>query len=70
MVTKEVMEILEKIYEDIDTFIKLVGLEYDPDEEEYVCQNEDQVDEDWCDQYMLDSISTAFNDISFYLDKV
>lgn len=69
MVTQEVIDTLEKIYTDIDKFIKLVGLNYNGDDEKYMCSNTDQVDKDWCDREMLDSISTAYDDIGFFLNK-
>ena len=68
MVTKEVIKALEKIYEAIDEFIRLVDLEY-TDEDEYVCHNRDQVDEEWCDYEMLESISCAHGDIGFFLGR-
>lgn len=68
MVTEEVMEALRKIYSDLDAFIKLVGLEYAEDDE-YICKNADQVNEDWCDRDMLDSISTAHGDIGYFLGR-
>lgn len=69
MVTEEVMEILGKIYDDLEKFINLVGLEYDLDEDEYICHNEDQVDEEWCDRDMLSSIDCAYSDIGFFLGR-
>lgn len=69
METQEVIDILEKIYADIDKFIKLVGLDYNGDDEEYICLNTDQVDKDWCDREMLESISTVYDDIGFFLNK-
>ena len=66
MVTEAVMEILKKIHDDIQQFMDLVGLEYTEDDE-YVCNNRDQVDEDWCDRDMLDSIATAYNDIDYFI---
>ena len=68
MVTEEVMQTLKKIYEDLDIFINLVGLEY-TDDDEYVCNNKDQVDEEWCDEEMLASIENSYQDIGFFLGK-
>ena len=68
MITEEVMEILQKIKEDIEKFVNLVGLEY-TDDNKYVCNNKNQVDEDWCDEEMLDSIATAYNDIDYFLSE-
>lgn len=67
MITEAVMEILKKIHKDIEEFIDLVGLEYIVDNGEYICHNRDQVDEEWCDEDMLDSISTAYNDIDYFI---
>ena len=67
MITEEVMEILKQIHKDIDKFIELVDLEYTEDDE-YVCHNRDQVDEEWCDRDMLDSIATAYNDIDYFIE--
>ena len=69
MVTEEVMEMLEKLYGVLDEFMELVGLEYDYEEEEYICHNRDQVDEEWCDDEMLASIENAHADIAFFLGK-
>ena len=69
MVTQEVMDMLEELYGVLDKFVKLVGLEYDFDESEYICTNRDQVDEEWCDYEMLASIENAHADISFFLGK-
>ena len=66
MVTKEVWELLQRIHKDIDEFIQLVGLEY-TDNDEYICHNREQVDEEWCDEEMLDSICTAYNDLDYFL---
>ena len=66
MVTEEVMEALEKLYEALDVFVKLVGLEY-TDDDEYVCNNRDQVDEEWCDDEMLESIENAHADLGYFL---
>ena len=68
MVTENVMKILQKIYKDIEEFIDLVGLEYTEDDE-YVCNNTDQVDDEWCDREMLVSISTAYDDIDYFLPE-
>lgn len=67
MITQEVMDALKKIYESLEAFINLVGLEY-TDEDEYVCHNTDQVDEEWCDEEMLISIEHAHADIGFFLN--
>ena len=67
MVTKEVMEMLKRLYETLDSFVNLVGLEYDYEEEEYFCHNRNQVDEHWCDKEMLASIENAYADIGFFL---
>ena len=66
MVTKKVMELLKKIYKDLDEFIDLIGLEYTEDGE-YVCHNRDQVDEEWCDDEMLESIDCLHSDLEYFL---
>ena len=68
MITEEVMKALEKLYEDLSAFIDLVGLEY-TDDDEYVCNNRDQVDEEWCDEEMLASIENSYQDIGFFLGR-
>ena len=70
MVTKEVMEMLKKLYDVLDSFVNLVGLEYDFDNDEYICINKDQVDERWCDDGMLRSIENAHTDLGFFLGRV
>lgn len=70
MVTTEVMEILKKLYDVLNSFVNLVGLEYDFDNDEYICINKDQVDERWCDDDMLRSIENAHTDLGFFLGKV
>lgn len=69
MVTQEVMDMLKELYGVLDKFVNLVGLRYDHDEDEYVCDNRDQVDEEWCDDEMLASIENAHADIRFFLGK-
>ena len=68
MITEEVMEMLNKIYNDLEKLVNLIGLEY-TDDDEYVCNNRDQVDEEWCDEEMLRSIEHAYQDIGFFLGK-
>lgn len=68
MVTEEVMEMLNKIYNDLENLINLIDLEY-TDDDEYVCNNRDQVDEEWCDEEMLISIEHAYQDIGFFLGR-
>ena len=68
MVTQEVMDLLSKLYDVLDEFVNLVGLEY-TDDDEYVCHNRDQVDERWCDDEMLASIENAHVDIAYFLGK-
>ena len=58
--------LLEEIWERLDKFHKLTGLEYDHDETEYVMPNVNEID---CDDEMLESISCAYNDIGYYLGK-
>ncbi len=70
MITSEVMEMLKKLYDVLDSFVSLVGLEYDFDEDEYICTNKDQVDERWCDDDMLRSIENAHADLGFFLGRV
>lgn len=66
MVTEKVMELLKEIYKNLDELVNLIGLEYTEDEE-YVCHNRDQVDEEWCDEEMLESISCAHSDIGYFV---
>jgi len=66
-ITPKVYEQCKKVYKELDTLIKLIGLEYDFDSDEYICTNTDQVDEDWCDREMLSSIDTAYADLKYFL---
>ena len=68
MVPEKTIKALQKIYEALGEFIELVGLEYTEDDE-YVCHNRDQVDEEWCDDEMLESIDCAYSDIGYFLPK-
>ena len=43
--------------------------DYYTDDDEYVCNNRDQVDEEWCDEEMLRSIEHAYQDIGFFLGR-
>ena len=67
-ITNEVWEKLESVYKELDELIGLIGLEY-TDDDEYVCHNTDQVDEEWCDYEMLESINCAWQDIGYFLGK-
>lgn len=69
MITKKVIKRLEKIYDALEKFINLVELEY-TDDDEYVCNNRDQVDEEWCDEEMLASIENAYQDIGYFLGRL
>lgn len=66
-VTQEVWDQLEKVYADLDTLVNMIGLDYDGDD--YVCTNTDQVDPEWCDEEMLDSIDAARADLKYFLGK-
>ena len=66
-VTNAVWDQLNRVYAELDKFINLVGLEYDGDE--YICHNEDQVDPEWCDYEMLESIENAHADLGYFLGK-
>lgn len=68
MVTKEVWKALEELHKMLGEFIDLVELEY-TDDDEYVCHNEDQVDEEWCDVEVLEDIMNSFTDIGMFLGK-
>ena len=66
-VTQEVWDQLERVYADLDKLVNMIGLDYDG--EDYVCTNTDQVDPEWCDEEMLDSIDTARMDLKYFLGK-
>ena len=68
MITEQVMQSLEELYKALEKVINLVGLEY-TDNDEYVCNNRDQVDEEWCDEDMLADIENSYQDIGFFLGK-
>ena len=70
-VTNEVWNQLQKVYAELDKFVNLVGLEYvvEDDFEGYVCHNQDQVDEEWCDDEMLASLENAHADLKYFLRK-
>ena len=67
-ITDEAWNQLQKLYTELDKFVKLVGLEYTEDGE-YVCTNSDQVDDDWCDYEMLASLENAHADLGYFLGK-
>lgn len=65
-VTNEVYNQCKKVYQELDKLVNLVGLEYDIDDG-YICRNTDQVDEDWCDYEMLESLENAHADLKYFL---
>lgn len=67
-ITPEVWNQLQKLYKDLDSVVNLIGLEYTEDDE-YVCNNTDQVDEGWCDYEMLESLSCLHSDLGYFLGK-
>ena len=67
-VTPEVWNQLEKVYADVTKLVDLIGLEY-TDDDEYVCNNTDQVDPEWCDEDLLSSLDTLRMDLGYYLGK-
>lgn len=69
MITEKVWELLEKVYESLHEFVELVGLEYDYDDEEYVCKNLDEVDEEWCDDEMLEALENSHMNLRYFFGK-
>ena len=67
-VTPEVWDQLNRLYDELDDLIDLIGLEYDVETNGYVCDPE-QVDEEWCDEEMLDSIDALHQDLKYFLSK-
>ena len=57
--------LLEEIWERLDKFHKLTGLDYNLDEE-YEMPNVREID---CEYEMLESINCAYMDIGYYLGK-
>ena len=68
-ITNEVWNQCQRVYTELDKLVNLIGLEYDADQDIYVCHNEDQVDPEWCDDEMLASIENAHADLGYFLGK-
>jgi len=64
-ITDEMIERkMEEVYKSVDELIKLVGLDYDIDEEEYRCKR--YFDED-DDNDFLEALSCVHGDLGYYL---
>ena len=67
-VTHQVWDQLNRVYDELDNLVALIGLEYDLDTDEYVC-DPSQVDEEWCDRELLDSIDALHGDLKYFLNR-
>ena len=67
-VTDEVWNQLNRVYDELNKLVNLLGMEYDIDTNSYTF-NPDQVDPEWCDDELLDSIDTLYGDLNYFLGK-
>lgn len=64
-ITDEMIEQkMEEVYKAVDELIKLVGLDYDIDDEEYRCKRYFDGD---ADHELLESLSCVHGDLGYYL---
>jgi hypothetical protein len=68
-VTQDVWNRLEKIYSEVAALNDMIGLEYDIDADDYICTNQSQVDEEWCDRDLLVDLDTLQADLGYFLGK-
>lgn len=68
-VTPEVYLQCERVYAEVKKLYNLIGLDYDFDNDEFICNNLDNVDPDWCDRDLLASIDHLYSDMGFFLGK-
>lgn len=68
-VTQDVWNRLEKIYSEVAALNDMIGLEYDIDSDDYICTNQSQVDEEWCDRDLLADLDTLQADLGYFLGK-